>query len=355
MRMYERGATDAGFLLSEGISRDGEVLSMHMQLEVCAWLMRVYHAVQRLGKGHAMRYVIGESLVEDRDNTKQGQYVVVLTVDEWREQQAGFDMGIDIEPDWSVALDMQAEENYDSITGAIRVPNRSDLSIEGTWFTFALDEKGVVFIDSGGTAEGMVRMLQQRKWRNPGLERFLYDFLLLLIRNDAAMLKRYELELDRMEGAIFEDRGDERQAQRVNEIRSDMRDLDDYYEHLQDFATVLEENENGFFREENLRYFRLFNNRVEKLRDKTQSLSEQTIQVRDLYKMHLDIKQNRIVTVLTVLTAIFAPLTLIAGWYGMNFEHMPELAWPWAYPAVLVMCLVVAATMLAYFRHKRWL
>ena len=86
MRMYERGATGAGLLLSEGISRDGEVLSMHMQLEVCAWLMRVYHAVQRLGKGHAMRYVIGESLVEDRDNTKQGQYVVVLTVDEWREQ-----------------------------------------------------------------------------------------------------------------------------------------------------------------------------------------------------------------------------------------------------------------------------
>ncbi len=141
----------------------------------------------------------------------------------------------------------------------------------------------------------------------------------------------------------------------MNDIRSDLRDLDDYLEHLQDFVAVLEENESGFFKEENLRYFRLLFNRTEKLRDKAQSLREQAVQIRDLYKMHLDIRQNRIMTVLTVVTAIFAPLTLIAGWYGMNFVYMPELEWAWAYPAVFVVCLVITVAMVVAFRRMKWL
>jgi magnesium transporter len=59
--------------------------------------------------------------------------------------------------------------------------------------------------------------------------------------------------------------------------------------------------------------------------------------------------------VLTIIATIFIPLTFIAGVYGMNFAHMPELNVPWAYPAVLVVMAVVAAGMIVYFRWKRWL
>ena len=60
-------------------------------------------------------------------------------------------------------------------------------------------------------------------------------------------------------------------------------------------------------------------------------------------------------TVLTVVTAVFAPLTLITGWYGMNFRHMPELEWSWGYPAVFVLCAVIAVGCLVWFRKKKWL
>jgi magnesium transporter len=52
---------------------------------------------------------------------------------------------------------------------------------------------------------------------------------------------------------------------------------------------------------------------------------------------------------------VFIPLTFVAGVYGMNFQHMPELAWPWAYPLVWVVMIVIAAVMVVYFRRKRWL
>ncbi|MGM0565105.1 MAG: magnesium transporter CorA family protein [Pseudomonadota bacterium] len=64
---------------------------------------------------------------------------------------------------------------------------------------------------------------------------------------------------------------------------------------------------------------------------------------------------NRIMQVLTVFTAIFLPLTLVAGIYGMNFEHMPELQVAWGYPAVLIFMLSCVVGLLLLFRRLRWL
>lgn len=64
---------------------------------------------------------------------------------------------------------------------------------------------------------------------------------------------------------------------------------------------------------------------------------------------------NRIMQVLTVLTAVFLPLTLVAGIYGMNFDHMPELHWRWAYPLVIAFMLCCAGGMIFLFKRLRWL
>lgn len=305
-----------------------------------------------------MRYLIDETLVETSEIKfdAEHQFVAVVTPQEWERDGDSFDMGIDIDLDLSSLLDMQAEENYDAITGVIRKPDYSDFTVDGTKFRFALDEKGVVFVDSTGLAAQLTEEIRTtHRWRKPGLERFVYEFLTALSADVTPFMTSVERELDAMERAIYADDAADDQAERVNAIRSDLRDLDDYLEHLQDFVEVLEENENGFFKDENLRYFRLFFNRMEKLRDKAQSLREQAMQLRDLYKMHLDIRQNRIMTVLTVVTAIFAPLTLIAGWYGMNFVHMPELEWAWAYPAVFVLCIALTVGMIVAFKRMKWL
>jgi len=66
-------------------------------------------------------------------------------------------------------------------------------------------------------------------------------------------------------------------------------------------------------------------------------------------------KTNHRLAILTILSAIFMPLTFIAGVYGMNFGNMPELAFPWAYPAVLAGMLLIAILMYAYFRTRGWL
>ena len=66
-------------------------------------------------------------------------------------------------------------------------------------------------------------------------------------------------------------------------------------------------------------------------------------------------RQNRTMTLLTVIATIFMPLTLITGWYGMNFHYMPELEYRWSYPAVFLVCLAIAVGCLVFFKKKKWM
>lgn len=305
-----------------------------------------------------MFYLIKENLIEvPKEQIKKSdtQYAAVLTSSQWEREKESFEMGIDIDLETSEIHSTKAEVNFDSLTGSFLIPSRQNLSRESEKFAFALDEKGIVFIDDSGTAEAIIStIIKTRKWRIPSLERFLYDFLQQIIRFDRDLLERYDRELDAIETAIVNEK-EMVAIERVNEIRGEIRDLRVHYDQLLDFGQELEENENNFFKHDNLRYFRLFSNRIERLHDSTMAISDHAAQIRDIYKSHLDIKQNRIMTVLTVVTTIFMPLTLIAGWYGMNFRFMPELDSVWGYPVVIIVSALIVAGSLLFFKKKKWL
>ena len=283
------------------------------------------------------------------------KYVAVLTSAEWLENRDSFDMGIEMDIDLSSVNSTKAEVNYDSLTGTFSLPDRKDLSKPNTNFAFALDEKGIVFIDDNGYVEDAINsIISSKRWALPSLERFIYDFLEQIVIRDQAVLESFDKELDTLESEILG--GEEKDpSQKVSGIRSDLRELRVHYEQLMDLGQELEENENNFFSKDNTRYFHLFTQRVSRLHDITASLRDYSIQIRDLYQSQLDKKQNRIMTLLTVITSIFMPLTLIAGWYGMNFKYMPELEYKAAYPVIIVISIAIVAVCLIFFKKKKWL
>ena len=306
-----------------------------------------------------MYFVINETLENTvPENIKElkkqkRQYAALLTSEEWKSKSDIFDMGIDFEPDTTEIHSSHAEENYDSVTGAFCIPDRNNFWEEFK-FAFALDENGIVFIDDGGKAAELIGNLSSKKWRFPCLERFLYDFLEQIIKDDLRLMENYESELGKAELDIVNDTGLFSES-RTEDIRGNIRDIMTHYEQLLDLSEVLEENENNFFAEENLRYFRMFSKRIERLRDRASSVRDYAIQIRELYKSRLETKQNRIMTLLTVVTTIFMPLTLITGWFGMNFKYMPELEMKYAYPAVIAISILIVIGSLIFFKKKKWL
>ena len=296
-----------------------------------------------------------EPSTPEQINSSRTKYVAVLTSMEWLENRDDFDMGIEMDIDLSSVNSTKAEVNYDSLTGTFSLPDREDISKPNINFAFALDEKGIVFIDDNGFVEKTVaRIISTKRWAVPSLERFIYDFLEQIVVRDQTLLAEFDKELDALESEILHG-GEEDPSLRVSRIRSDLRDLRIHYEQLLDLGQELEENENNFFSKKNTRYFHLFTQRVSRLHDIATSLRDYSIQIRELYQSQLDKKQNRIMTLLTVITSIFMPLTLIAGWYGMNFKYMPELEHEAAYPIVIAVSIVIVIVCLIFFKKKKWL
>jgi magnesium transporter len=206
-------------------------------------------------EGENMYYLIKEILTPCSENEileGDAQYVVVLTTLQWQQQKERFDMQIDMEMD--TPQETKAVVNMDSLTGTLSIPDRNDIGGQRHSFSFALDEKGVVWVDDSGYVLEMLRkMSRTKKWRLPGLERFLYDLLEMTIGDDLTLLEKSEHRLNMIEESILRDQV-KTYPKEMNDIRGDLLDLRVHYEQLIDLGQELEENENGFFKEENLRY-----------------------------------------------------------------------------------------------------
>lgn len=77
--------------------------------------------------------------------------------------------------------------------------------------------------------------------------------------------------------------------------------------------------------------------------------------LQDTFLGLVNIQQNKIIKIFTVVSVIFMPPTLIASLYGMNFQFMPELTWKFGYPFSILMMILFSAAVLFYFRRKKWL
>jgi magnesium transporter len=75
----------------------------------------------------------------------------------------------------------------------------------------------------------------------------------------------------------------------------------------------------------------------------------------DIYNSGINNRLNEIMKVLTIFSAIFIPLTFIAGIYGTNFDFLPELHFKYSYPIFWGVLMLIAVIMLRFFKKRKWL
>lgn len=282
-------------------------------------------------------------------------FVAVIKPNEWPSIQDALKMGIDMEFDFTTARSTKAEVNLDSLTGTFKIPNHEDLLNQAIDFSFALDERGIVFIDSHDHVEHIIKKIQKsKKWKKPSLERFIYDFLENIIKGDSELLESFDKFLDNLEESILDGKQLYKE-QELNALRRKLTKLNSHYIQLIDLAQELSENENNFFQDESLRFFHLFSARVARLQSTVLTLRETIIQIRELAKSQLEMRQNKNMAVLTTVTTCCMPLTILVGWYGMNFKHMPELDNPMGYPLVIAFAITIFISAILYSKFKKWL
>jgi magnesium transporter len=143
--------------------------------------------------------------------------------------------------------------------------------------------------------------------------------------------------------------------QRINLARQELLLMHKSVWHLREVAARLARGETLLVEEFAAPYYRDIHDHIIQIIDLIDSYREMLSGMLEIYLSSTGNRLNEIMKVLTIIATIFIPLTFITGMYGMNFHHMPELAWRWGYPAALLLMAGTAGAMLFYFRKKGWI
>ena len=124
---------------------------------------------------------------------------------------------------------------------------------------------------------------------------------------------------------------------------------------LREVLSALQRDESDLFADSTRPYLRDVYDHTIQIIDTVETFRDMVAGQMDIYLSSISNRMNEVMKVLTIIATIFIPLTFIAGIYGMNFAHMPELQWRFGYFAALGVMLCVAVGMLVYFKRKKWL
>jgi len=191
--------------------------------------------------------------------------------------------------------------------------------------------------------------------QNATMEKVVYGVLERLLSSGNRGLVMTERQIIAMEREVVNGKTDEELNKEIFELRNRLSALKNYYDQLIDIGEALQENENNLFEAEYLRYFKIFTDKSERLSNNTQLLCDNLIHLREALDAALNYNLNNTMKLFTIVTIIFEPLTLITGWYGMNFTNMPELGWKFGYLYVIVLALSVAGWIYYYFKKKKYI
>ena len=182
----------------------------------------------------------------------------------------------------------------------------------------------------------------------------LLQFISTLTANDVYELEKFEDRITDLEDSLIkEKKSNIKNSDVIIDIRRELLKLKRYYEQLALITEELTENANRAFSDEMQKRFVSLDKRMDYLLNSVMHLREYITQVREAYQAQIDIEQNQIMKIFTVITAIFLPLTLIVGWYGMNLD-MPEYEWSFGYPFVILLSIIVVIGCMVVFKKQKW-
>lgn len=141
----------------------------------------------------------------------------------------------------------------------------------------------------------------------------------------------------------------------INNVRRDLLSFRKLLWPSREAVSALARGNPAHIRPATEKYYRDVYDHLVQLVELTETYRDLVGGARDIYLNTISQSTNDVIETLTVVATIVLPLTFVVGLYGMNFETMPELGWPLAYPAVLCGMAVVTLILITYFRRQQYI
>jgi magnesium transporter len=222
--------------------------------------------------------------------------------------------------------------------------------ILGSNFLISLQESnGAIFapiLDRLRTSKGRIR--------KSGADYLAYALMDLIVDNYFVVLEQFGEVLEYLEEEVVK-RPTPETLQDIHRFKYDMIMLRKSIWPLREVVGRLERKESDLIQDATGIYFKDVYDHTIVAIDNIETYRDILSGMLDIYLSSISNRLNQIMKVLTVIATLFMPLTFMAGVWGMNFKHMPELGWVWGYPMALGLMAVVALCMIHYFHRKKWL
>jgi magnesium transporter len=219
----------------------------------------------------------------------------------------------------------------------------------GTNFLFTVHRRPLVAADSIYD-----RLKGDRRMFARGVDFLLYAVVDLMVDAHFPLLETIEECVDQLQDKIFE-RAEDWQLDELLHLKRDINVLRRHSLPQRELLNQISRGDAAFIKNEHLIYFRDVYDHMFRIGETIDVVRDQMTGTMDAYLSVIANRTNEIMKVLTIFSAIMLPLTLIAGIYGMNFDHMPELKWLHGYPFALGLMLGTAVFMLGWFWFRGWI
>lgn len=243
------------------------------------------------------------------------------------------------------------------VVGTLLIPDKRKINEHILKCGFYLDENSLLIIDDEKQAQSIFhQMAKEESFEgiNPAL--ILFELIDFLIRDDMLFLEEYDKKLSSVEDMVIGNMSvlPKDFDQFLSQHRKNLRILTGYYKLLAAVTDVMEGSLTKEERSRDRQLFAFLGNKVERLYQDAVGMAEYALQIRDIYQSKINSDQNKVMQLLTIVTTIFMPLTLITGWYGMNFKIMPELSFRYGYLCAAILAVIVVIIEIFIFKKKKW-
>ena len=231
--------------------------------------------------------------------------------------------------------------------GTYAMPRPMAPTGEKHFFGFYLTQRRLLLAEDGEFLRGLADDLEAG---TPA--QALAELFTRLLQEDMPTLQKYEKRLTTLEEALMQDQAQDLDK-KLFRIRRELSVLAGYYAQLDDLYAVLADAIPDA--EEHVqRLLEHLSGKAQRLLTMTEQEKEYSLQLREMHQTQVDMRQNQIMKILTIVTTIFLPLSLLVGWYGMNFSGMPELHWRYGYPAIIAVSAAIVALSLWICKKKKF-
>jgi magnesium transporter len=232
-------------------------------------------------------------------------------------------------------------------------------TIESEQVSFVLGDRFLLtFQEHGGDVFDGVRerlRANRGRMRKSGPDYLLYALLDAIVDNYFTILEKLDDRIEVLDEQLTTGMvADEVTVRAIFRYKREMIYLRRAVWPLREVVSALARHETQLVQRETRVFLRDVQDHAVQALETVETFREILSGMLDIYISTINNRLNTVMKVLTIFATIFAPLTFIAGVYGMNFDHMPELRWRWGYPAIMLVMLVIALGMLREFKRRRW-